>query len=679
MKKVVYMSFLVLGILAFAGAVCIGGYNIYKTWNTSNPDSTFSQDPGLTDIQAFSSSDELKQYLAQARNEQNFSGMEMGNGSGPGRGAVPEAADMDSGVAQEDASWNIPDRISTTNVQVSGIDEPDILKTDGENIFLSNENVWLYRGVVPAVDIEVDMEISEETARSEEVAPAWPSDEMSVVQVLNAFPPEDLSKVSEIKDSGNLLLIDSLLIVFRYKGITAYDVSDPSAPQEAWNLDYSSNTSLISARYDSQNLYVATATGTYAENLCPLEPFADTSTADIAVACTSIYHPQTVVAVDQIYTVLDLDPETGEANDSVSFLGSSSVSVFYMSPENIYVTYSHYGNVADLMIDFFIENEDLFSAQFIVGLKELKDYDLSYSTKMSELQIRLSQWELGLDDDEKVEMETELINGQTTYAKEHLRNGEQTGIVRISLPTLDIDAAGQVPGHPLNQFSLDEYEGHLRIATTISDAFGMTAPSGVQSMNDVYVLDSDLTVTGAVLNLGEDETIYSVRFIEDKGYVVTFKIVDPFFVVDLSDPDNPELSGELKIPGYSSYLHPLGEDLILGVGQQDSQVKLSLFDVSVPNNPVELDTFLLNEYWSTVSKTHHAFLLDPEHEVFFIPGMDSAYVISYEGRSLSLAKAVGNISAQRALYLDNYLYLIGFDKIIVLDEENWERANELSL
>ena len=94
-----------------------------------------------------------------------------------------------------------------------------------------------------------------------------------------------------------------------------------------------------------------------------------------------------------------------------------------------------------------------------------------------------------------------------------------------------------------------------------------------------------MKIEGSVVDLGQGERIYSVRFIEDKGYVVTFKQVDPFYVLDLSDPMNPEKKGELKIPGYSSYLHPITKDKILGIGEENNKVKISLFDVSDPADP----------------------------------------------------------------------------------------------
>jgi len=198
-----------------------------------------------------------------------------------------------------------------------------------------------------------------------------------------------------------------------------------------------------------------------------------------------------------------------------------------------------------------------------------------------------------------------------------------------------------------------------------------------ESSNDVYVLDNNLNIKGKVQDLGVTERIYSVRFIEDKVYLVTFRQIDPFYVLDLSNPEKPELKGELKIPGYSSYLHPISKDKILGVGQENWQVKISLFDASSAENPRELDKYILNEGWSDISNTHHAFLLDKKHEIFFLPAGQAGYVFSYKNDRLSLVRAVSDISARRAIYLDDYLYIVGDDKITVLNEINWEKVEEL--
>jgi len=186
-----------------------------------------------------------------------------------------------------------------------------------------------------------------------------------------------------------------------------------------------------------------------------------------------------------------------------------------------------------------------------------------------------------------------------------------------------------------------------------------------------------LNIVGSVKDLGLTERIYSVRFLQDKGYLVTFRQTDPFYVLDLTDPTKPELKGELKIPGYSSYLHPITKDKILGIGKDGSNVKVSLFDVVSAENPRELDKYSLSEYWSDILNTHHAFLLDDKHEIFFLPGSRGGYVFSYNDDELKLVKTVSEITAKRAVYIEDFLYIIGDDKIVVLDENSWERTNEI--
>jgi uncharacterized secreted protein with C-terminal beta-propeller domain len=147
----------------------------------------------------------------------------------------------------------------------------------------------------------------------------------------------------------------------------------------------------------------------------------------------------------------------------------------------------------------------------------------------------------------------------------------------------------------------------------------------------------------------------------------------------LSDPANPAKKGELKIPGYSSYLHPITKDKILGVGEESGRVKISLFDVNDPQNPQEISKYNLDEYYSEISTTHHAFLLDAKHQIFFLPGSKGGYIFSYAGDNLNLVKAVSDIQAKRAIYINNFLYVIGENKMVVLDENSWEKVSELEL
>ncbi len=190
-------------------------------------------------------------------------------------------------------------------------------------------------------------------------------------------------------------------------------------------------------------------------------------------------------------------------------------------------------------------------------------------------------------------------------------------------------ASGSVDGRLLNQYSLSEHEGYLRVATTLDQWSGVTAPDPVpQSESRVTVLSQrgdGLQVVGSVGGLGQGEQIYAVRFIGPLGYVVTFRQVDPLYTLDLSDPRSPRVVGELKVPGYSSYLHPLDADRLIGIGQDaDAQgmvrgTQVSLFDVGDPAAPARLDTFPMPGGWSDAEHDPHAFLYWPDEQLVVIP------------------------------------------------------------
>jgi len=188
-------------------------------------------------------------------------------------------------------------------------------------------------------------------------------------------------------------------------------------------------------------------------------------------------------------------------------------------------------------------------------------------------------------------------------------------------------ASGEVSGYLLSQFSLSEHEGFLRVASTEAPEW-WSPVEGPQPESLVTVLEQQggkLVQVGRVGGLGKGERIYAVRFLGDKGYVVTFRQVDPLYTLDLSDPDNPRVLGELKIAGYSAYLHPVGEDLLLGVGQDATEegrvlgTQVSLFDVADLRRPDRLARKTIDKGWSEAEYDHHAFLYWPARELLVIP------------------------------------------------------------
>jgi inhibitor of cysteine peptidase len=287
-------------------------------------------------------------------------------------------------------------------------------------------------------------------------------------------------------------------------------------------------------------------------------------------------------------------------------------------------------------------------------------------------------------------------------------SGDQfTSIYRVSINegALAFEAKGNVPGSVLNQYSMDEYNGYFRLATT--DWNDVTR-------NSVYVLNMNLTTAGYVelQNAEIRETIQSARFIGNKAYIVTFQQKDPFFVLDMSDPTEPRVAGKLEIPGYSSYLHPYDDNHVIGLGKEGQFVKLSLFDVSNVNAPTEIAKLIIDgEYSDSTTYDNStgwpingfeysdsqalyepkAFLFDKENGLLVIPmstvkygelsGTDTTYwgqTGYWEGAYVFKVTTIGgfelrggithqgttnlygdyNKQVNRALYINNTLYTV---------------------
>jgi uncharacterized secreted protein with C-terminal beta-propeller domain len=208
-------------------------------------------------------------------------------------------------------------------------------------------------------------------------------------------------------------------------------------------------------------------------------------------------------------------------------------------------------------------------------------------------------------------------------------DGQYTSIYRVSISGADLtlQAQGSVPGNVINQYAMDENAGYFRVAT---NWYGSSTSN--QQINNVYVLDQNLTVVGKLEGLAPDENLHSVRFMGDKVYLVTFKQTDPLFVIDLSQPTNPTVLGELKIPGYSDYLHPYDSTHLIGLGKEAVEsdrtdfawyqgLKLALFDVSNVGHPTQLSNYVVGDRGTTSLALNEpkAFLFDKDKGLLVIP------------------------------------------------------------
>jgi uncharacterized secreted protein with C-terminal beta-propeller domain len=245
-------------------------------------------------------------------------------------------------------------------------------------------------------------------------------------------------------------------------------------------------------------------------------------------------------------------------------------------------------------------------------------------------------------------------------------------------------AEGSITGYVSNQYSMDEYNNHFRVATT------EWQPDG--SINNLFVMNMDMSIVGKIQGLAPGERIYSARFMQEKCYLVTFRQIDPFYVIDISNPNEPKILGYLKIPGFSGYLHPYDENHIIGIGKEETNLKLSLFDVTDVSNPTETAKYVINADWSDspILWDSKALLFEKSKQLLaipvtlnqyrtFVPGTywQGAYIfdVSLEGFRLRGEITHKNPENQydydldiiRILYIENVLYTVS-ERIIKMNE-----------
>lgn len=335
-----------------------------------------------------------------------------------------------------------------------------------------------------------------------------------------------------------------------------------------------------------------------------------------------------------------------------------------------------------------------------------------------------------INEDEEVYVETFFGAGDLVYADEDslyltrtIYNEENKTIIYkflLNNSRIMLQASGEVDGSLNNQFSMDEYNGKLRLATTsriivtpnkfedVGDGISKVTRGETTTVNNLIVLDENLKEIGRIDDLAEGERIYSVRFIGNVGYMVTFKQIDPLFVIDLSDPTNPTVKGELKIPGYSSYLHPYDETHIIGIGYNtkdngwggvtNSTMKMSMFDVSDLENPQEVfNVNIGTDYaYSDVIYNHKVLFYKASEDLIGFPvrynGNDyrddkegfAIFKINLENNEF---ESYGEImkpndyrsNVQRIIYIGDVLYELSTNNIVSYDLNIFEKLDEVEL
>lgn len=278
-------------------------------------------------------------------------------------------------------------------------------------------------------------------------------------------------------------------------------------------------------------------------------------------------------------------------------------------------------------------------------------------------------------------------------------NGDAVKITRYAINDGDIKfkAETEIKGTLLNQFSIDEHNGYFRFVTTENNGVetrdGKVVTYTIRNVNSLRVLDGDLKEVGSIENIAPDERVYSVRFMGDTAYFVTFRQVDPLFSVDLKDPKNPKIIGALKIPGFSNFLFPFGEGKLLGIGQDADEktgrtggIKLSLFDISNPADVTESAKTVLEYRNSDALYNHKASLVDTKRSLVGLPiwweGKMQYNLYSYKngGFETVVEFKIEQISDFiRGLYIGEEFYIVTDSVVLVHNINTFEKVTTVEL
>ena len=553
--------------------------------------------------------------------------------------------------SEDDASSSLISRYSETNVQTVGVDEADSVKTDGQTIYYTPENYYPYN-IVENKDGRANITY-------------YTYDAEKKTFVIDALPPANASVLSQINMSGDLYLVNDTLVTIHYNLITGYDVSDPAAPKEIWKKQLWGY--YVDSRVVDGKLYLVVQNQTV---LFPMEYMGTTvSYKDVYYpAAPDLLYPET----QNIYYISEVDVQSGNFEKTAALL-STGTSVIYGSDQFLYLTNNYRIDENVLYLDY-IETfgSDFYPKSVMKKVNEVLKYEyISSSMKAQTIRGIIYNYSSTLDPKEQNALYDKVQGGYFTYAQDVSKSAEQTSISRINLTTFEIKT-GSVSGYLINPFSINEYEGKLHVATTRSSNW-MTRD---QVYSSVHVLDENMIPLGSLTGLAPDEEIYSSRFVGDKLYLVTFRVIDPFFVIDLSDPKNPTVLGELKIPGYSTYLHPINETAVIGLGKADNgSMKLTLFDVTNFSNPTEMDSYVFDsQAYSAADYDYHAFMWDAEKNLLVLPTYEHAYVFSVNDGKISLVlddvHKEGMVT--RTIYINDYFYTFSNLQVHILDQNTWE-------
>lgn len=613
---------LVIGLLVTIAL--LAGISVKPETSTAGEPATFSS---YTELVSY-----IEKSTEQARQFGIWYGRDIMPGGMPEVKALSGARMMKSEAAAQDTGANTaPPDYSSTNNQVQGVDEADLVKTDGRYLYITGDRK---------------------------------------LSIIRAYPPAEAKKTAEIKFSGQpveAFINGDTLVVFGNGPepdrmfVHQYNVTDRKKPQLI--QDTTCDGYYITSRMIDNYVYavVNTPVNSYepakAEKEKVVLPKITTNGKVRVIPPGEIHYFNYPDYAYRYTTILAIDTKGTTSLQSKTFLTGTSQHIF-ASAENLYLTgikTPDYALYTEKLLNGLAETvPDHVAAQ----IKTVQSSGQNYSEKLQQVEEILDRYLNSLDYEKAPALEEKIGEYRDKWQRDMARERNKTVIHKLAVKNDGVEylCRGEVGGHVLNQFSMDEHNGYFRIATT-SEGFLFTDLPATR--NNLYVLDENLQVTGSVLGLAPTERIYSARFMGDRAYLVTFRRIDPLFVIDLQDPHNPKVLGKLKIPGYSDYLHPYDENHLIGIGREvsvapapdspsaqpriippparEQGIKIALFDVSNPAAPKEVAKYVVDRAGSDspALRDHRAVLFSREKNLLAIPvSYGSLYRIMIEPESL---------------------------------------------
>ncbi len=552
---------------------------------------------------------------------------------------------------------------STTNIQVENVDEPDYLKNDSRYVYIVSENTLSIIDAYPAESAKLVLKIALDI-ESQYIQNMFLNDDR-VMLFYNAESKEEVIPEFDYIPRRSYSPVTHALII---------DVSDKENPSIL--KDYSIDGYFKDARMIGDYAYLLTSI-----NIDYQYPrFPVISENSIPIMTPDAFYFDNAESYQNFNTLTAIDMFGDTVNSETFLVGYTGT--FYVSEDNFYLTYQqsmpfwHYEDSSqDKFFDVIVP---LLSDDIQDKIRDIKnDTLMNPSAQWTKISEMMQESYNNMEKRDKSILFEKINGALKEYDSKSREEVRRTIIHKISIDKDEIKyvAKGSVPGRLLNQFSMDQNGDKFRIATTTEH---YTRHQGIIRANAVYVLDEQMNILGGLDNIAPDESIYSARFIGDRLYMVTFQQIDPFFVIDLSE-DTPEILGELKIPGFSNYLHPYDKDHIIGIGRDTKEtgngrveqlgVKIALFNVANVNNPIVIDNVIIGDRYthSNALDSHKAFFFDVMNRVLSVP-------ISWNAKSLNeISDSRLNllVSSNTAVQDTENLNEISDSKVMVRDYGRW--------